>query len=90
MGYYQYQRKSEQERASSRCFEDAKVLLNGKRWGGGAMYLAGYAFECSLKAKLMETHNVRNLEELRKKLNVDVFSHNLEILINPNSVLSSG
>lgn len=54
------------------------------------MYLAGYAFECSLKAKLMETHNVRNLEELRKKLNVDVFSHNLEILINPNSVLSSG
>lgn len=34
MGYYQYQRKSEQERASSRCFEDAKVLLNGKRWGG--------------------------------------------------------
>ena len=35
--------------ASRRRFEDAQVLHDQKRWAG-AIYLGGYAIECSLKS----------------------------------------
>ena len=39
-------------RAADQRLEDAAVLLNGRR-GTGAVYLAGYAVECGLKALLL-------------------------------------
>jgi len=48
------------------------------------MYLAGYAIECRIKARAMERHRCRNLQELAKKKGLatdDVFSHRLESLL---------
>lgn len=46
------------------------------------MYLLGYAVECSLKARLLETYDCYTLDELQRRLSrdeskVDVYTHSL-------------
>lgn len=64
---------------------DAKSLLDrGKHHTRGAMYLAGYAIECKIKAKAMERHRCRTLKDLCHKLLLTedrVFSHGIESLL---------
>lgn len=52
--------------ASRRRLEDAQALLEKKRWSG-AMYLGGYAIECSLKSLICyeEGGNINNFKETR-------------------------
>ncbi len=57
---------SEQSKAGKHRLDGARALLNAVRWRG-AMYLAGYAIECQLKAKLMRMFNCRHLRERWRK-----------------------
>ena len=50
--------------ASRRRREDAEVLHNANRWAG-AIYLAGYAIECSLKALICSFEGKNNFKETR-------------------------
>ena len=63
---------------------DAEVLLErGRGHERGAMYLAGYAVECKLKAIAMEVHGCWTLEVLADAWGVDdlvVYTHGLEAL----------
>ena len=76
---------TEQRKAALRRREDAHVLRSARRWRG-AMYLLGYAVECSLKARLMECFNVRTLSGLERKLGerigqeVNLRTHSLQLL----------
>jgi HEPN domain-containing protein len=79
---------SEVGKAAGHRLADAAALLGAGRWRG-AMYLAGYAVECRLKAKLMKQYGCDNLYDLgaelerRGKLAVagDVYTHALESLV---------
>ena len=79
---------SDQKRAVFGRLEDARVLLDASR-GRGAMYLAGYAVECTLKHRLMLIHGCRNLMELQSALEqrghspaeADPFTHGLHRLL---------
>lgn len=77
---------TDQGKASMHRSRDAQVLAAARRWRG-AMYLLGYAVECSLKAKLMERYDVRRLEQLEALLSgrlqrpIDLFQHSLQILM---------
>jgi len=51
-----------QEGASRRRREDALALYNAHRWNG-AIYLGGYAIECSLKALVCYIENKRNFKD---------------------------
>ena len=74
--------------ASRQRLADAKVLLNASRWRG-AMYMAGYAVKCLLKAKLIHIYdckNLRQLEDLLRQRSIlpahrTVFTHQLEDLL---------
>jgi hypothetical protein len=73
-------------KASLRRLADAKALLrmNEKQHGRGAMYLAGYAVECKLKATAMERFGCTDMYELmdRRQLDErDVFQHGLASLL---------
>lgn len=52
--------------ASRRRLEDAQALVDKERWSG-AMYLGGYAIECSLKSLICyeEGRNINNFKETR-------------------------
>ena len=50
--------------ASRRRREDAEVLHGAGRWAG-AIYLAGYAIECSLKALICSLEGKNNFKETR-------------------------
>lgn len=50
--------------ASRRRYEDALALHNSDRWNG-AIYLAGYAIECSLKSLICYSERKDNLKETR-------------------------
>ena len=52
--------------ASRRRFEDASALHSCKRWGG-AVYMGGYAIECSLKSLIcyVENANIAVPERMR-------------------------
>jgi HEPN domain-containing protein len=79
---------SEQAKASTRRLDDTRVLFNAGRWRG-VMYMAGYAVECLLKAKLMQKYSCRTLHELEDELqrrgilaeHTTVFIHHLELLL---------
>ena len=79
---------SEQGKAGKHRMDDARALLNAVRWRG-AMYLAGYAVECLLKAKLMRMFDCRHLRELEEELQRrgvlsvqgTIFTHQLELLL---------
>lgn len=76
---------SEQHAASYRRWEDAKALHAAMRWQG-AMYMAGYAVECALKATLMREFGVRTLSSLDQMLTQrhghgrSMFTHDIELL----------
>jgi HEPN domain-containing protein len=58
---------------------EARALLKAGHYAG-AYYLAGYSIECALKAciaKQTERHEFPN-----KKLAMDAYTHNIEILLN--------
>lgn len=79
---------SEQRKASAHRMQDARALYNAGRWRG-AMYIAGYAIECLLKAKLMEQYGGLHLAGLQEKLverrqigeSQTLFSHELTFLL---------
>lgn len=64
---------------------DARRLMEGGQpHSSGAVYLAGYAVECKMKAIAMEVHGVTTLRALGSKLGLDdgaVFTHGLEALL---------
>jgi hypothetical protein len=88
MARKRYSGVSEQIKASRHRLEDAEALFAAERWRG-AMYLAGYALECLLKAKLMQRFQCRKLEVLEEELHKrkllpksrSVFTHELESLL---------
>jgi len=55
--------------ASRRRREDAKSLHDAGRWAG-AIYLGGYAIECSLKALICFNERKNNLKDTRMFKNV--------------------
>lgn len=90
---WKHQGITDQTRAAINRRRDARSLLRqGELHTRGAMYLAGYAIECKVKAKAMERNRATTLGELRSKLNLkedQVYSHGLESLIEdllPNGV----
>jgi hypothetical protein len=88
MSHGRYSGVSEQAKASQHRLDDARALIDAKRWRG-AMYLGGYAVECLLKTKLMQMFDCQNLVELDAVLHqreeiashTTVFTHSLEILL---------
>ena len=54
--------------ASRRRLEDAQTLHQQKRWSG-AMYLGGYAIECSLKSLVCYEERKNNLKDTQKLKN---------------------
>ncbi|HUS91270.1 MAG TPA: hypothetical protein VM695_05435 [Phycisphaerae bacterium] len=80
-----YQGRTDLRKAALKRLGDAKVLLaSSEPHGQGAMYLAGYAVECKVKAIAMEIHDCWTLEELAARWRVDereVFTHGLECLV---------
>jgi HEPN domain-containing protein len=83
-----YDGASELRRASKRRQEDAYALHTAGRHRG-AMYVAGYAVECLLKAKLMQMFNCRTLEGLDDRLrqmgrlgtDTSLYTHQLVLLL---------
>jgi HEPN domain-containing protein len=79
---------SEQAKASTHRFDDARALFNAGQWRG-AMYMAGYAVECLFKTKLMRMYGCRTLRDLEDELqrrgvlaeHATVFTHHLELLL---------
>ena len=61
------QGKTDLLKAGIHRLQDARRLLEAGRLRG-AMYLAGYAVECKLKARLLEQHRVATLAELECEL----------------------
>ncbi|MCC6321376.1 MAG: hypothetical protein IT438_08075 [Phycisphaerales bacterium] len=82
---WKHQGISEQAKAAIYRRKDARALFSkGEPHARGAMYLAGYAIECKIKAKAMERHRCSTLAALRKKLDLEhesVYSHGLEALV---------
>ena len=80
---------SEVGKAAGHRLSDAHVLLANGRWRT-AIYLAGYAVECRLKAKLMRKYGCDHLDDLGHELTARgmtreadrVFTHSLELLLN--------
>ena len=74
--------RTEIRKAAAKRLADARALLQaGEGHRRGAMYLAGYAVECKLKAIGMEVENCWTLRELADHWDVDwdrVFTHDLE------------
>ncbi|MFK0734731.1 MAG: hypothetical protein ACIWVG_26875 [Gloeotrichia echinulata HAB0833] len=69
--------------ASRRRLEDALALHNQKRWTG-AIYLGGYAIECSLKSLICYEHKEDNLKDTKifQKGLQAASLHNLTNLLN--------
>jgi hypothetical protein len=81
--------RTQLSRAVGKRHRDAYALLEKQRWRG-AMYMAGYALECKLKAQLMERYNCFHLQELKEELKrrtgdrpalMSVQAHHLEYLL---------
>jgi HEPN domain-containing protein len=73
----------ELQRLANERINDAKVLLNARRWSA-AYYLAGYAVECALKAciaKLMKSEEFPD-----KKFAEKCWTHNLTQLLDLSSL----
>jgi hypothetical protein len=83
----------EYKRAAGRRFDDANELMQMPTWDSqrsdakerhlrGAMYLAGYAVECLLKAYLIHQMNAQTLGEATAALDVQRISRGLRPLRN--------
>ncbi len=83
---YVYAGVTELRKAAIRRREDADKLREARRWRG-AMYMLGYALECSIKARLMERHRLLTLMDLESHLasrrgkDVSLRTHSLEELL---------
>lgn len=73
MGKKRFGGISEQSKAGQHRRADADALFEKQRWRG-AMYLAGYAIECLIKAKLMKMFKQSDLEGLEAELNAAISS----------------
>ena len=63
-----FQGRTDLHKAGLKRLGDAKALLRkGRARGRGAMYLAGYAVECKLKAIAMEIYDCWTLEQLARR-----------------------
>ncbi len=84
----------DQRRAAAKRLADAERLLGRAGTAGwreqrgnhsrGAMYLAGYAVECKIKACMMEMYDCMTLAELTAKIEVNeaiIYQHGLEALL---------
>jgi hypothetical protein len=79
---------SEQSKAGQHRRADADALFEKQRWRG-AMYLAGYAIECLIKAKLMKMFKQSDLEGLEAELkrrhiipdDSSLFDHRIELYV---------
>lgn len=84
MGRKLHNGRTELRMAGLKRLRDAQALLSsGPAHSQGAMYLAGYAIECKLKAIAMEVYDCWTLDELARKWRVetrDVYDHRLERL----------
>jgi hypothetical protein len=92
MSKYEFSQLADHRKAARKRLGDAVTLLGeeggdwGKRKGAharGAMYMAGYAVECKLKAIAMEVNRCRSLSELQAKWGVtenEVYTHGLEAI----------
>lgn len=93
MGRREFSGITEQRKAALKRKLDAEFLLDrrdSENWfrqsgkhARGAMYLAGYAVECKLKAIAMEIEKCHTLEQLRQKWRGgerDIYDHGLEAL----------
>lgn len=83
----------EYKRAADKRFEDARELMEAPTWESersdagqrhlrGAMYLAGYAVECTLKAYLIRQMNAQTLGEATATLDRQRTSRGLQPLRN--------
>jgi hypothetical protein len=80
--------RTEQLKASVHRWDDANVLFRECRWRG-AMYIAGYAMECLLKALLMKRYEVDNLDDLERvlkkrgklRVNATIYDHRIELYV---------
>lgn len=85
MSRYEHGHRSTLHKAGIARRLDAERLFECERYGG-AVYMAGYAVECALKAALMEVAGVEHLRELedwlrsRAGLDPDQVLHNIEVL----------
>ena len=81
----QYDGRTDMWKVAIKRRADARRLFEGGQpHTSGAVYLAGYAVECKMKAIAMEVHGVSSLRALTSKLNLDdnaVFTHGLEALL---------
>ena len=94
MSRREYSGITEQRKAALKRLSDAEFLLDRKpkdqNWpkrmgehARGAMYLAGYAIECKLKAITMEVERCHTLAQLQSKWkasDAEVYAHGLEAL----------
>jgi hypothetical protein len=75
--------RTDLRKASIKRLADAKALLDHpENHALAAMYLAGYAVECKLKAVAMETFDCWTLGQLASRWDVsdaDVYTHGLEV-----------
>lgn len=85
MGRYEFSGRTDLRKAAAKRRADAWALYEaGEDHLKAAMYLAGYAIECKLKAIAMETFSAWTLRELADIWSIpegDVFSHGLEALV---------
>jgi HEPN domain-containing protein len=96
VGKRQFAGISEQSKAGQHRRADADALFEKQRWRG-AMYLAGYAIECLIKAKLMERFKQSNLEDLEtefKRRHVipdrsSLFDHRIELYVGASGRLDA-
>lgn len=74
--------------ASRRRREDAETLHNARRWAG-AVYMAGYAIECSLKALICYNENKNSFRETRmfQRGGYGNTLHSLTLLLKESSAL---
>lgn len=66
--------------ASRMRLEDAETLYNAERWSG-AMYLSGYAIECSLKSLICYEEGKHNLKHTTISSTSGKMLHNLGFLL---------
>jgi hypothetical protein len=87
---------SDQSKVAHHRRDDAQALLQQERWRG-AMYMAGYAIECTIKAKLMKVFKKRTLEDLEVELKrrglipdrTSLFDHRIELYMRASGRLDT-
>ena len=82
-----YHGVTDQRKAAVKRLRDARALHRaGATHARCAMYLAGYAAECKLKAVLMEANACRTLADLAARLGPGaadrLYDHSIEALVN--------